>query len=280
VMLSPVIKILLKRLFRAMGVECRRISAAETISRSRESLFQLLEQAKAVGLSPNCIIDVGAAYGSFTRQCLEIFPDALYVLVEPLVEYEPMLTRLCKDHPGIRCVYAAAAASSSKAQLNVHPDLVGSSLFREVEEGTDVNGVPRTVDTVTVDEIVRESGFKGPFLMKIDVQGAELDVLRGAERTLQESDYVLIEVSFFKFFENGPEVGDVIAYMKERGFVPYDLFAIQYRPVDHALSQVDLAFVKERGRFRRHHFYATPQQRAEQNQRMKIHLADLFARGQ
>lgn len=278
--MSTVIKTLLKQMCRMVGVECRRISAAGTSSRSRESLPQLLEHAKGVGLSPNSIIDVGAAYGSFTSQCLEVFPDARYVLVEPLVEYQPMLTRLCKHHPGIRCIYAAAAADRSETQLNVHPDLVGSSLYREVEEGTDVNGVPRTVHAITVDEVVQEAGFKGPFLLKIDVQGAELDVLRGAERTLQETEYLLVEVSFFQFFKNGPEVSDVIAYMKERGFVPYDLFSLQYRPVDHALSQVDLAFVKERGLFRRHHFYATPQQREEQNQRMKSHLADLFARRQ
>jgi hypothetical protein len=162
--------------------------------------------------------------------------------------------------------------------LNVHPDLVGSSLFREVEKDTNVNGVLRTVCAITVDSLVKETGAKGPFLLKVDVQGAELDVLRGAERMLADTEYILLEVSLFKFFQDGPDFNDVVLYMKSRGFVIYDISGLQYRPLDNALSQLDVAFVREDGLFRRRHYYATSEQREAQNRRIRIHLEELFAR--
>ncbi len=110
-----------------------------------------------------------------------------------------------------------------------------------------------------------EKELDGPFLIKVDVQGAELDVLMGATKTLSNTEYVILEISFFRFFTGGPQVFDVIRFMKEWGFVPYDIFDYQYRLLDGALSQVDMAFVKETSRFRKFHFYAKRNQREAQN---------------
>jgi hypothetical protein len=60
-----------------------------------------------------------------------------------------------------------------------------------------------------------------------------------------------------------------VTYMKSRGFVAYDISGLQYRPPGNALSQVDIAFVKQTGLLRRHHHYATPRQREEQNRRFE-----------
>ena len=266
------LKSMVKALFLATGLEVRRASPAGQAIPRRDSIHEVLLQAKARGFSPGTIIDVGAAYGSFAEQCAEVFPEAQCILVEPLCEYQPLLERLVGVHPRMSYVMAAAGESSEERYINVHPDLVGSSLYREVEEGSGVNGSPRCIPTVTVDELVRKSGSAGPFLLKADVQGAELDVLRGADKTLRATDYVLLEVSFFKFFHDGPECCDVLRAMKERGFVPYEIFSFQYRPLDNALSQVDIAFVRENGLFRHQHHYATPEQRARQNERMQDEL--------
>lgn len=244
----------------------------------RTSMAEMLRQSKHIGFAPNTVIDVGAALGSFTRECHAVFPDAHYLLIEPLEEYRPVLDRLTGVIPKVHCYIAAAAARSGTMELNVHPDLVGSSLYREVESATDVNGIPREVSVVTIDSLVNERAAAGPYLIKLDVQGAELDVLRGAERVLADCEFVVLEVSFFKFFHGGPECADVLAYMRGLGFVPYDIAGLQYRPLDQALSQADVAFVREDGLFRRHHYYATPTQRAEQNARMKKHLSEVFGK--
>lgn len=271
-------KDVIRGLLRSFGLDIRRISSGRRAMRESGQLADLLRQAKQF-ISPASVIDVGAAYGEFTEECITVFPNARYLLIEPLVEYRAPLSDLERRLPSARYLCAAASSRTGETAINVHPDLVGSSLLREVETGTDVNGRPRNVRTVTLDGAVNEVGAKGPFLLKVDVQGAELDVLKGAEEVLKETEYVLLEVSFFKFFESGPEFGDVIEYMKRLGFVPYDMMGFQYRPLDNALSQADVAFVKESGPFRREHGYATSTQRAEQNRKIQSYLSQRLNRG-
>lgn len=269
---------LVRRLCRAIGFDVYRVRRGNVPGVERTRLAHLLSQARH-GPSPATIIDVGAAYGAFAKECVTVFPESRYVMIEPLVEYRRALQELELRHSSMRHVCAAAASRAGDIVIHVHPDLVGSSAMLELERGTDVNGVPRTVPAVTIDGVIKDTCVKGPFLLKIDVQGAELDVLRGAAETLTETEYVLCEVSLFKFFESGPEMVEVFSYMKSLGFVPYDLGNLQYRPLDNALSQVDVAFVKETGDFRRHHFYATPAQRARQDRDIRAHLNKVLLSG-
>jgi FkbM family methyltransferase len=237
----------------------------------------VLEQVKATGFSPATVIDVGAAMGSFSVACHGFFPGARYLLVEPLNEYLPALKNLVETIPGATYEMSAASSSEEPVVLNVHEDFVGSSLYREVEEGTGVNGVPRQVPAVTLDGLVAQRQAQPPFMVKVDVQGAELDVLSGAETTLRDTELVLLEVSLFQFFQGAPLVCEVVAHMKRRGFVPYDVLGLQYRPIDGALSQLDVVFVKEDGPFRSIHAYATAEQRRAQNRDYRSYLLNVLS---
>jgi len=229
----------------------------------RASLLGVLRQAYDLALRPSTVLDVGAAYGSFTQDCYSVFPESRYILVEPLEEYGTHLDEVVRTIPRADYTLAAAASKPGETTINVHPDLVGSSLYLESED-SNVNGVPRTVPAVTLDSLCQDKKTLGPYLIKIDAQGAELDVLEGAARVLREAEFVLLEVSFFQFFEGGPQFHDVVQYMKSKGFVVYDVFGLQYRLLDNALSQADVVFVLETGRFRAHHYYATRDQRERQ----------------
>ena len=233
----------------------------------QRSFVDALKHARDLGLSPATIIDVGAAYGTFTLKCYDIFPQSRYILIEPLKEYQRYLEKVIRTMTTAEYVLAAANAKRGEITINVHPDLVGSSVYLE-REVSDVNGIPRTVSAETLDHLCEDMKASGPYLIKIDVQGAELEVLTGAKGILNEAEYLILEVSLFEFFQGGPQLHDVVQYMKSSGFSVYDIFDLQYRPLDKSLSQVDMAFVRDNGRFRKHHFYATPEQRKEQTERM------------
>lgn len=271
-------KNLIRQVLWKLGFDIQRVNkiVRTELGAQRNSLQGILGQVHRVGLTPGTVIDVGAAFGIFTRECHKIFPDVHYLLVEPIEEYLPALSKVVNALSHATNVTAVVAAEDGRTFLNVHHDLVGSSLYREVEEGTDIDGVRREVRAITLDRLVGERNVPPPFLIKIDVQGAELDVLAGGQKTLAGTEYVLLEVSLFHFFHQGPAFCDVVAYMKSKGFVPYDIYGLQYRPLDGALSQIDIAFVKEDGQFRTSHHYATPEQRMEQNRELKSYLAGLL----
>lgn len=273
------LKSIIRRIVRSLGYEVRRraSTASSVKGLERTSLEGSLTQVRDTGVAPATVIDVGAAIGSFSRQCHEIFPNAQYLLIEPLNEYVSCLDKTVKAIPRASYEIAVASSCDNPVTINVHPDLVGSSLYRETESGTDVNGFPRVVNAITLDRLVKERDAHPPYFIKIDVQGAELDVLRGGEATLCGAELVLLEVSLFQFFKEGPLFFDVVTYMKSKGFVPHDILGLQYRPLDHALSQVDIAFVPENGPLRRFHYYATPEQRLQQNREFRSHLQQILA---
>ena len=228
----------------------------------RASMRGCIKEAVRNGLAPVTVIDVGAASG--TGELYEAFPDAHLILVEPLEEFAPALRKVAMVLKRVDLFMGVAASKPGSLTINVHPDLVGSSIYRE-EEDSDVNGIPRTVSAITLDQLCKEKKADGPYLLKVDTQGAELEALKGAEAILPETVFLILETSLFDIFKGGPQFFDCVTYMKERGFVVYDLFDMRYRPLDGALVQVDLAFVPEKSPLRRFHFYATREQRARQN---------------
>ncbi len=227
----------------------------------RSTLSEFLSHIAHLNFNPETIIDVGVADGTF--ELYEAFRSAYVMLIEPLVEFEQILQKIARKYKA-EYVIAAASDHSGKATINVHTDPATSSLMNE-KEGSHVNGLTREVSLVTIDEICQEKKLKGPYVVKIDVQGAELIVLGGAQSILKDTELVILEVSLFQFYVNGPQLHEVVAYMKTQGFVVYDIFGGHTRPLDGALAQVDMAFVKEFGQFRINHAYATFDQRKHLN---------------
>lgn len=261
-MIANLLKRPIRTLLRAGGLEVRRLRPVEDSDRPF-SVPATLDRARDLGLAPATVVDVGAAFGTFARECAAVFPAARYLLVEPLSECLPALQALTRELQRADVFPCAAGPAAGERVLHVHPDLGGSSFFEEHED-SDVNGVPRVVAVETVDAIVARADAAGPFLVKVDTQGAELEVLAGAAATLQRTEMVIAEVSLFRFFAGGPLLHDVVAFMRSREFVVYDVAGHLRRPLDGALAQLDLVFVREDGPFRQHHEYATRAQRDAQ----------------
>lgn len=256
---------ILKRLAAACGVEVRRLASGP--NRDRCSLLASLQTAAAVGFAPATILDVGAARGAWSRQAAQVWPEAKFLLVDPLEENRAALAQAVGRLSDAAFQMAAVGREAGSTVMHVHSDLDGSSLYEEREEA--VEGTTRSVGMTTVDRLVRDYALRAPLLLKADVQGAELAVVDGAELTLKQTELVVLEVSLFDFFRGAaPQLGELVAAMGERGFVVWDIFGMGYRPLDGALSQVDMAFVRREGMFRRFQQYATEEQRREQMARL------------
>jgi len=255
----------IKKAFHQAGLEIHR-SQVKTTSIGVLSSFQsCLQQAVQNGLAPKTVIDVGVATG--TPELYLAFPQAHHLLIEPLKENIPYLEKWIQKLESAEYVLAAATAHSGKITINVHPDLVGSSIYKE-DEDSDVNGFERIVLALPLDQLALEKKLEAPYLIKIDTQGSELDVLQGATSLLEKTDFIILEVTFFNFFQGAPTAFDYVQFMKEKGFVIYDIFDLGYRLLDNAMSQVNMAFVREEGVLRQEHCYASREQRQKQNQQL------------
>jgi FkbM family methyltransferase len=247
------LKKIVKKVFNAFGFEIHRKGLIRT------NMAEALEHLKRLGFRPETVIDLGVANGTF--ELYKAFPDAIHLLIEPIQEFEKSLKDIARKYK-TEYVIAAAADKSGTVTINVHPLLFTSSIFKD-SEGIHVDGTPREVPAVIIDDLCKERGLKGPYLIKADVHGAELLVLEGAKKVLEDTEIVILETHLFQFFIDGPQFFDIVNYMKHHGFCVYDIFGQHYRPLDGALGSVDLVFAKENGQFRKSHFYATRTQRDE-----------------
>jgi FkbM family methyltransferase len=242
------------RLLDRLGLEVRRRGGVRRTGR------EVLAHVTRLGFRPAAVFDVGVAWG--TPELYEAFPDARHVLVEPLAEYE-LGIREIEQRYRAEWVRAAAGAKPGTQPMFVHRTWLMSSMLGGWKGHDSADVVTREVPVVRLDDVRDERALDGPFVVKIDVEGGELRVLDGAERVLADTELVLLEVNLFRFLPDAPDFGDVVAYMKERGFVVYDFYGGHLRLLDGALAMMNVAFVKESGRFRRDESFSTPAQAHE-----------------
>ena len=82
----------------------------------------------------------------------------------------------------------------------------------------------RRLTTVTLDTVARLKAFPKPDLIKMDIQGAELDVLKGAEETLKTAKHVILELQVIEYNKGAPLRNVVIDYMNQIGYDCLGLF--------------------------------------------------------
>jgi len=196
------------------------------------------------GLTPNTVFDIGVATG--TPVLYAHFPDARYVLVDPTAESLPHMESWSRKL-NAQILNLALGDQDGDATIDVRDEIGGSSLFDEVGPYTSVKKY--SVPVRRFDRVV--DGFEPPALCKIDVQGAELMLLRGMGDRIREFDFFVIEVSTIPTLHDGPDAFAVIEHMRRHGFVMFDILNINRRPLDGALAQLDLAFVAEDSPLRR-----------------------------
>jgi len=150
------------------------------------------------------VIDVGCADGHFYvyHRGLGLFPGATVLNVDPNAVYEESL-KAVKDALGGHYALAAASERAGEVTLTTSAHPYWSSLRGADDTYWDrVNKLHTgsvTVPAVTLDSLVARFNLSGPFLIKLDVQGAEPEVLRGASDTLAQTHVVICEADLADF---------------------------------------------------------------------------------
>lgn len=199
--------------------------------------FKDLEKS---GFLPRVVYDVGASDGSWSQELKELFVDSEFFLFEPLPDYSSTLQSLEKSDDNYRYMGCGLGSETAELEFNSHD---GQSSFLSSEQWKgDVIRVP----VRTIDDLVSSSDCPCPDLIKADIQGFEIEMLKGAEETLRNCSFLFLEVSWIQIYEGGPAAGEVFGYLAARGFHIYDISSYSQRPYDRRLTQSDVLFAHER----------------------------------
>jgi len=200
-----------------------------------------LADAKRRGLELRCIVDGGAADGGWTREIKAIYPDALLLCVEPRDDVQPHLRQLAREFTGIHIAQTLLGPREGTVQFH---DAGPQSSALPNSQGHSF-GVTRTMPVSTLDALIADQKLSWPDLIKLDLQGYELDALAGAEQCMSHAQALLLELSFFQLQKGMPLADEVIAFLRQRQFHIYDIPALWHRPLDGALAQGDFLFLRQ-----------------------------------
>lgn len=169
------------------------------------------------------VLDVGANRGQFALFALSRFPRARLYCFEPLQQPRRKLAAVLARHPDATLFAVALGSSVGESHMHVTTEADSSSMLspsrRQIEEFPGSKETNRErVRTARLDDLVEAGQLTTPSLLKIDVQGFELEVLRGACSLLPEIDEILVECSFVELYEGQPLADEVICFLRGAGF--------------------------------------------------------------
>lgn len=184
-------------------------------------------------IKPSTILDVGAHRGEVAEQLAELYHPSFIGLVEPLPQMLDLLQAKSLA-PNQKLFPCALGGSEGTAVLNVLASLPSSSLLEPSKECELLFDRPMNktrmveVPMRTLDEIFSECGLLELDLLKIDVQGYELQVFMGGRETLKKTRLIISEVSFFEHYEGQPLFKKIYDFLTQIGFEMRGTFGYSY----------------------------------------------------
>jgi FkbM family methyltransferase len=175
-----------------------------------------------VELKPQTVIDIGVNMGQFFHLAYRLFPQAQMWGIEP---FRPLFDKIQRIYSGISRVQLECCACGKidgETDFYISTDSQNSSThtptlsFFEERPENEIIGKEK-VPLYRLDSLVESCS--GPILLKIDVQGAELDVLEGADEVWDRIAYIIIEAPFEEAYEGAAHFDDIYRFLTGRGFV-------------------------------------------------------------
>jgi FkbM family methyltransferase len=195
------------------------------------------------------VIDVGAHSGEFSSAIRAVLPAAHIYAFEPLEEcHQRLRERLggngslesfqvaVGDHSGMIDFWRSSFPKSSSA--------LAMSKLHQTAFPWSADNDRLTVRLETLDHCIGQRNFSSKVFLKIDVQGYEDRVLRGASQLMKRVDYVLVEVSFMPLYEDQARFHEIYDILLGSGFCYAGNMEQLLSPQDGSILQADALFVR------------------------------------
>lgn len=207
--------------------------------------LELLELTQAK--PPQVIFDIGANVGTWTLLAKSLFPKSSIHAFEPLVVHYETFERKLHTISNIHLHKVALGSSACTLNMQVTSFSDASSLLQLADASHEIFGLTKDreeiVPVIPLDEYVSQHRLPLPDLIKLDIQGYELEALKGATHCLSHAKYLISEVSFLEFYHGQPLFHDLVEFLARSNF---HLYALGINtPLGKKLSQTDVLFIRK-----------------------------------
>jgi FkbM family methyltransferase len=181
----------------------------------------MIKMRNELGVNPRVVYDIGACVLHWTIPARIVWPNSAFVAFEAMDESE----FLFQEHGIPYCIGLLSDQDGKEFEFyqnTIHPG--GNSYYREnaaVNPDAAIlynNNTKKIKKSITLDTAVSQKGFPLPDLIKMDVQGSELDILKGASRCLEHCQDLILELQHGEYNIGAPMKEEVIAYLESQGF--------------------------------------------------------------
>ena len=201
-----------------------------------DSMAGGLQRLKALNIRPSMIIDVGAAKGKWSEHALRLWPDAEFLLVEPIREQIELMDSNLANNSKVRIIEAIAGGEKGTTDFTVTPDLDGSGVYGG--KGNDI----RNLQVIALDDVIQN--YEKKFLLKLDTHGFEMPIIRGARQILRNTTCLIVEVYGFYVSPYGKLFHEISEYLSEQNFRLFDIVDVMRRSGDNAFWQADAVYLR------------------------------------
>jgi FkbM family methyltransferase len=185
------------------------------------------------GFNPINVLDIGANLGQFYKEFSSVFTESNILSIEGNPSCEEDLKLV---NPNYLITLLGEKTGEAKFYLNPDYDKCsGGSIFKENTPYYQ-NCQEIILPIQTLDSLDKTFDY-----IKMDVQGAEFDIIKGGLKTIKECSFLQLELSVLKYNQGSALISEVTSYLFNLGFYLYDIDGLFYW--DDKLNQVDLIFV-------------------------------------
>lgn len=180
--------------------------------------------------APRVIFDCGANIGFVTHRFLELFPSASVHAFEPNPAVFGTLAQTYQHDARVTAMQVAVSRQRGRMAFRQNANS-GTSSFYEATPFNESHWSRKgassiEVDVVTLDEYASDRGIEAIDILKLDLEGSEVDALVGVERMLeaQRVGVIYVEVALVPLYRDQPLLEDIIRYLREKGYFLYNLY--------------------------------------------------------
>lgn len=204
-----------------------------------------LELVEIVKLdSPKIIYDVGAHVGTWSLLAKALIPDSIIHAFEPIESHITEFQNRMSHVNSINLHQIALGNQTGNMKINITNRSDASSLLETTELVNEQYGVKKDKEQIikifTLDDYIANQKIPLPNFIKLDVQGYELEVLKGAQQCIYHAKWILCEASFYPYYQNQPLFYDIFEHLYKQS---YNVYAFgSDTTLGSRLTQVDVLF--------------------------------------